>query len=151
MTNCSVLEKVNMTQRLLFAASIAFLSFTTLSAQDYGELDTYSATIAPEDMRSSSGTRLTTIGAVLQQDRVNFHRFGIRQKGDSGDSVFGDKAKRALIPQIYVVYDNWDARLEKMIRDETPFDIEVLICGSDGTPSVLGVVTEWVMDHSGCY
>ena len=55
-----------------------------------------SATIGPEDMRSSNGAQLTTIGAVLQQDRVDFHRFGIRQKGDSGDAIFNDQAKRAL-------------------------------------------------------
>ena len=140
-----------MIQRLFLAASIALFSAAVLSAQEYGELGSYSATIAPEDMRNSSGTRLTTIGAVLQQDRVNYHRVGVRQNGDTADTIFSDPAKRALIPKIYVVYDGWDARLEKMIRDGTPFNVDVLICGSNGTPSVLGVVTEWVMDHSGCY
>ena len=119
-------------------------------AQGYGEIGSYWAVIGPEDMFNSSGVRLTNLGAVLQQDRANFHRFGIRHVGDEGDPVFGNPAARALIPQVYQV-SGPQPQLEAMVRAGQPFRVFVFICGYGGTPSNVIPVPEWIGDHSGCY
>jgi hypothetical protein len=45
-------------------------------------LASYAAHIGPEDLRNSQGDRLREPWQVLRQDRANFHRFGIRHRGD---------------------------------------------------------------------
>jgi len=61
----------------------------------------YHALIGPADHYNSSGVRLGDFGAILQQDRANFHRFGRRDELDGWDPIFGDPAQRARIPQIW--------------------------------------------------
>lgn len=138
--------------RKLFAMAFVLAGFSAsqLAAQGYGELGGYWATIAPEDMYNSRGVRLTTLGAVLQQDRANFHRFGIRQQGDESDPVFFDRATRARLPALY--QQSYKVpELEAMVRSGQPFRVYVFICGSGGRPSNIAVVPEWIGDHSGCF
>ena len=60
----------------------------------------YYTEIGYEDFFNSRGAPLTDVGAVIQQDRANFHRFGIRHAGDEGDPYFGNKSWRAAIPDL---------------------------------------------------
>lgn len=51
-------------------------------------LESYEAWIGPDDVVNSRGARLTEAWQVIRQDRANFHRFGIRDPGDTGDRFF---------------------------------------------------------------
>ncbi|MEX1663357.1 hypothetical protein AB4874_17245 [Thioclava sp. 15-R06ZXC-3] len=63
-------------------------------------VDSYVAVIGPQDRFNSSGAALTQPGQILAQDRANFHRFGIRQDGDTADRTFLTTEKRARIPAL---------------------------------------------------
>ena len=82
----------------LIAAAIAV---TPLTAQAQQVLAQYYTTLAAEDFTHSRGVRLGTFGAILQQDRANFHRFGIRHGGDESDPYFANKQLRAGISELY--------------------------------------------------
>ncbi len=87
----------------LLIVSLGFLSFGTITSNAQEQvLATYGAELGPEDYFNSSGTRLTSINAIIAQDRANFHRFGIRHEFDRTDPIFGDKAARARISQVPV-------------------------------------------------
>jgi hypothetical protein len=62
-------------------------------------LGAYNTTISGRDLYASDGVRLTGIGAILQQDRANFHRFNRRDRGDDSDDLFLSAESRALIPR----------------------------------------------------
>ncbi|MDR4306927.1 hypothetical protein IHQ68_09885 [Chelatococcus sambhunathii] len=57
----------------------------------------YCARLGENDHYSSKGQRLTSVGAVIQQDRANYHRFGRPDPEDQGDPVFSNKASRDLL------------------------------------------------------
>lgn len=61
----------------------------------------YLAWLGPEDIVNSQGVRLTNFGSVLAQDRANYHRFGIRHRLDSSDSIFGSRDMRSALPRFY--------------------------------------------------
>ncbi len=70
----------------------AFPAITLMMAQAAfaaPNLASYYATIGREDFYNSSGSPLRDVGAVVQQDRANFHRFGLRHSGDETDPYFG--------------------------------------------------------------
>ncbi len=57
----------------------------------------YCARLGENDHYSSKGQRLTSVGAVVQQDRANYHRFGRPDPEDQGDPVFSNKANRDVL------------------------------------------------------
>ncbi|WP_420410328.1 hypothetical protein [Hoeflea sp.] len=61
----------------------------------------YLAWLDARDTVNSSGVKLGSFGQVLAQDRANYHRFGIRQELDMGDTVFGSRDMRAKLPKLY--------------------------------------------------
>lgn len=63
-------------------------------------LEQYVAFIGVDDLYNSSGARLTQPWQILRQDRANYHRFGISQLGDEGDSFFGSIENRALMERL---------------------------------------------------
>jgi hypothetical protein len=140
-----------MAKRVLLTIVLAVLAMSPAAAQEYGELAWYSARIDVADMQNSRGQPLAKIGAVIQQDRANFHRFGIRQARDSDDGIFSDRAMRAALPNLVDVVGG-DNALETFINRRQPFDIEVYVCGTPGRPSVAIVIpTNVIGGHSGCY
>ncbi len=70
-------------------------------AQAQQMMAAYFAELGYEDYFNSRGAPLTDAAAVLQQDRANFHRFGIRHQGDDSDAYFGDQGSRAAIPNLF--------------------------------------------------
>ena len=66
-------------------------------------LDESVAYIGRSDLRSSEGVRLTQAWQVIRQDRANYHRFNVRDRGDQGDTFFGEAQNRAI--------------MERMVRD----------------------------------
>lgn len=77
----------------------------------------YVADIGPEDHYNSSGTRLGTFGALLAQDRANFHRFGIRHPNDGWDPIFDSRAMRAQISDSVLRVPDYDAPYVRNVLD----------------------------------
>lgn len=68
-------------------------------------VDEYNAYIGREDLYNSNGERLREPWQIIRQDRANYYKFGIRQRGDEPDSFFASVDNRA--------------KAERMIRDGT--------------------------------
>ena len=58
---------------------------------------TYMTYLGPEDRVNSRGVHLTRAEAIVQQDRANMHRFGIRHTHDERDPWFNTKESRAAM------------------------------------------------------
>jgi hypothetical protein len=88
---------------LITATLLAALTFGGVAPAFASELlETYFARLGEDDHFNSKGERLTSVAAIIRQDRANFHRFGIRDPDDESDSFFSRANNRA--------------RLEKMIN-----------------------------------
>lgn len=85
--------------RVALAVLIATLGGAPVAAQEY-RVGGYMAWIGPEDLFNSSGERLATAEAVIQQDRANYHRFGIRHPGDDSDNWFFQREARAAMTKM---------------------------------------------------
>lgn len=138
-----------MVKHVFLVVALAALS-SPVVAQEWRQFAYYVAYIGPEDMRNSSGQPVTSLGGVLQQDRANFHRFGIRHPQDDSDPVFADRGFRALIPQMVNAGGNAGGTLAQMARYGQPFLVGVFVCGYGATPSVIYLAGAGE-DHSGCY
>lgn len=78
----------------------AVLALTCLSAAGAARADelieAYDAHIGEDDLYNSSNERLKQPWQIIRQDRANYHRFGIRQRGDEGDGFFASAKNREL-------------------------------------------------------
>ncbi|OOY08173.1 hypothetical protein [Thioclava sp. F36-7] len=137
--------------RLIAIIPLPLIGYPGLSAaQDWTQIAAYSAFIGPQDMRNSKGAALRSLGAALQQDRANFHRFGLRDARDESDPVFADRASRARIPAMVEAGGDTRGSFTQMVRAGQPFGVYVFVCGYGRTPSVI-YIAGWGEDHSGCY
>ncbi|SOC05683.1 hypothetical protein [Rhodobacter maris] len=82
----------------VLAGLVALPWATPLAAQEL--IGAYTAYIGADDLYNSKGARLSAPWQVLRQDRANFHEFGIAQRGDEWDPVFGDVDNRALMERM---------------------------------------------------
>jgi hypothetical protein len=98
----------------------------------------YSAEIASPDMINSSGAQLQNLAAILQQDRANYHRFGIRQDGDEADPYFADFRTRARMPAIYKPGPR-DAEIEALLAFGAVIRLDVEVCLRNGRPVQIGI------------
>jgi len=80
------------------ALAVAFCVPGSLMAQEL--IGSYTAFIGNEDLVNPKGARLKQPWQVLQQDRDNYHRFGISQPGDEWDVFFGSIKNRQSIQQM---------------------------------------------------
>ena len=106
---------------------------------------TYFAALGPQDYYNSSGTRLTSFAQVLQQDRANFHRFGVRDVYDEGDPIFADREARSMIPALFAAGDNgwWAAQpVSPPTWAILDADILVFICATGGQ------ITHLIVSHA---
>jgi hypothetical protein len=60
-------------------------------------MDTYIARLSLADHFNSSGKLITTVPGIIRQDRANYHKFGVRDREDQNDSVFGIERNRDLM------------------------------------------------------
>lgn len=95
--------------RTLLAATLIALG-TTASAQQV--IGSYVAYIGQDDLYNSKGVRLSEPWQVLRQDRANYHRFGISQRGDEWDPFFGDINNRAIMERM-IMNGSIDANAER--------------------------------------
>ena len=119
-------------------------------SQDWGQIAYYVAYVGPEDMRTSSGEPLMNLGGALQQDRANYHHFGIRHSQDESDPIFADRNLRAKIPEMVSAGGNLGGSLSRDAQDGKPFMVNVFVCGSGSIPSVIYLAGSGE-DHSGCF
>jgi hypothetical protein len=122
--------------RALVAAALAALVTTSASAQTV--IEAYYAELSQRDMFNSSGVRLTDLGAILQQDRANVHRFGKRDPGDELDPFFANRELRARIPGLYARGDT-DPLIARIVTGGSPLAVLVLLCGGRAQPEYLVV------------
>ena len=83
--------------RCLFGAvalASCTLALPTAAQQEIGYYDTW---ISPQDARNSTGTALTSVCAMVQQDRANYHRFNRPDRFDGHDLFFASAEARAVI------------------------------------------------------
>lgn len=84
-------------------------------------LANYTAFIGVRDLFNSNGVRLASVGAVLQQDRANFHKSGLADGSggfsDSQDGYFTSLARRtALSTAPYYVDCNMTPAQERAFK-----------------------------------
>ena len=82
---------------LALGLALAWLPVPAAAADEL--IGEYTTWLSPQDARSSRGQPLNDICAIVQQDRANYHRFGLRDPGDGGASVFVSREARARITQ----------------------------------------------------
>jgi len=79
----------------------------------------YTAVIGPRDMTNSSGTRLASFAAIMQQDRANLHKSGIGDSfGDyreTVDSYFTTLERRSFLSRARY-YTDCTASLRDLIK-----------------------------------
>lgn len=96
----------------------------------------YFALIGPADFHSSAGVRLRDFGAILQQDRANYHRFGRRDEMDDWDPIFSDPAQRARIPHIWQIAPGSEYIPGAVLSGQTRF-LWIRVYGTRGTPQIM--------------
>lgn len=81
---------------------VSFLTAAGFTQQlQAGELlEIYHARLGTDDHFNSRGQRLTSAAAIIRQDRANYHKFGIRDRGDTGDEFFASKSNRAILERM---------------------------------------------------
>lgn len=91
MATCSRLRKI-------LVLALALILPAPAIAQEV--LDRYVAVIGAQDRVNSSGAALTQPAQILAQDRANYHRFGIRQAGDTEDRSFRTTEYRGQLARL---------------------------------------------------
>lgn len=92
----------------------------------------YFAWLDARDTVSSKGVRLDSFGAVLAQDRANFHRFGIRQSMDGNDPIFSSRDMRARLPQLYAAGRPVEAYILEDVMSGRGHFVFVRVIGRNG-------------------
>lgn len=85
-----------------------------------------------KDTVTSKGIKLDSFGAVLAQDRANYHRFGIRQELDTGDAIFSNKDMRAKLPQLYQAGRPVEAYIRDNVMSGRGHYVYVRVMGKNG-------------------
>lgn len=124
-------------RHLLIAFGSLILAPTAAQAQDL--IGQYTAFIGPADRVSSQGMELTDFGAILQQDRANFHRFGLADDLDMADPVFANPDYRARIPSIWLVMRGSEYVVDRVLSGQ-PQLLSVLVYGYGGEPAFIVVL-----------
>ena len=86
-------------RKLTIVTVMAFGALAASPATAQHWLGEYYTLIGPNDFYNSSGTRLRDFCAIIQQDRANYHRFGIRDQADEWDPFFDARVARNRISQ----------------------------------------------------
>ncbi len=90
-----------MKRLLLFAlATVASLGGTVTAASADNLRESYVAVLSSQDHFNSSGERLKSAAAIIRQDRANYHKFGLRDKGDEGDQFFASAHNREILERL---------------------------------------------------
>lgn len=123
-------------RRLMMAAMLCVFAGGASAQQVIAE---YYAMLSNNDRFNSRGTLLTDFGAILQQDRANFHRFGTGDSNDDWDPVFGSPEMRALIPGLYANGPGAPGYIRNSALNGQGAFVYVRVFGRNGVPSWIEV------------
>lgn len=120
---------------IYLAAALAALSAVPAAADEL--IGSYSAYIGEDDLYNSNGDRLRQPWQILRQDRANFHKYGISQRGDEDDDFFASAENRANME--YMVQHGKIARsaAKALVRGGVMVTVEIY--GSGGTGDFVNV------------
>lgn len=110
------------------AALAALIGTATLApaatAQDQ-PLESYYAKLSRWDHFNSSGVRLTTAAQIIRQDRANYHKFGRRDPGNSGDSFFRSAANRARLEALIAAGHSDRATIDRIVNGTPTIRVDI--------------------------
>ncbi|WP_223274694.1 hypothetical protein [Tateyamaria sp. syn59] len=119
----------------LGAAAIALtLNFGPAQAQQL--IAEYYTLLTGADLRNSRGVPIGDFCGIVQQDRANHHRFGIRHDGDQWDPIFADRAARAQIASTCQLAAGSEY-IPSMIAQYGTRYVWVRVYGSGGWPTLV--------------
>ena len=114
---------MNTARMAALAALFGLASASAASAQ--GIVDEYCTKVSRNDKVASDGYALTDAASILRQDRANYHKFGIRDPGDQGDSTFKSAKARSRIPAMLDNGDTDAATLRKIVSGNPRVCVEI--------------------------
>ncbi|MDQ6809602.1 MAG: hypothetical protein M3Z64_09305 [Verrucomicrobiota bacterium] len=88
----------------------------------------YHARLGEHDHYDQRGRRLTTVRAVLERDRENYHRFHRRDASDGDDSFFTTEARRRLFYRMKIIFKNFGEHPGRAVIGEY-LDVDVTVVG----------------------
>ena len=103
----------------------------------------YYTSLYAEDMRNSRGQPIGDFCAIVQQDRANYHSFGLRHDGDQGDPFFASPDMRARIAGACYLMPGSEYVADWVVSGRPRF-VHVRIYGVNGIPTAL-----WVSEGAG--
>lgn len=119
---------------LVFAFPCAANAQSVTRARTTPELlETYTAYIGRDDLYNSSGERLTKPWQIIRQDRANYHRYGIRDRGDQSDSFFADEINRQNLETMMSNGSMSPTARQMILRGNCWVNVEIYGHGSTGT------------------
>ena len=89
-----------MLRSIIFAFAIGISVYAPTFSHAQQLIGSYVARLSEADHFNSRGQRLTSAAAIIRQDRANFHRYGIKDPEDGGDTFFADEGNRAELEQM---------------------------------------------------
>ncbi|MEO0634483.1 MAG: hypothetical protein AAFY52_10230 [Pseudomonadota bacterium] len=119
---------------LLIAVTAVFTVPAQASAQQL--IAAYYAMLTGPDLSNSRGVPLGSFCAIVQQDRANYHRFGIRQQGDEWDPVFADRNARSVISTSCQMAAGSEYVPASLAQYGSKF-VYVQVFGSGGVPTLI--------------
>ncbi len=123
---------------LIGAVALAYCGLA-LPAAAQQEIGSYNTWISPQDARNSDGKALTSVCAMVQQDRANYHRFDRPDRYDGHDLFFGSVEARAVISSNCGVREGLsDYILRSVARGEAAY-IHVTIFGQGNRVTGVGI------------
>lgn len=128
--------------RHILAALIATMLGTTVvgaqsaifkSGDDEQVIERFRVFIDTQDLYNSQGERLSQPWQIIRQDRANYHSFGVRQRGDEGDSFFASAENRATLEQMLRRGHISAEAAREIIAGNVMVEVEIIGEGKVGT------------------
>lgn len=92
----------------------------------------YVAYIGEADLYASDGLRLAQPWQVLRQDRANFYRYGVRDKGDEGDPFFDTAENRATMERMVMSGSIDPAAARRIVQGGVYVEVTIYGAGNRG-------------------
>ena len=113
------------------SALFVLVSVSSVSAGDI----LFEAKLSEKDHFSSAGKRLTTVAAIVRQDRANYYKYGKRDAGDTGANFYNSAASRAKLER-EISNMKISSSLRKAILNGTP---QIYVGADDDGTLILGL------------
>ena len=112
---------------------ICGLALLPAAAQAENQITSFFTHLGTPDAYNSRGVPLNDVCTILQQDRANWHRFGIHEEYDSYDPFFTTTDRRAMIAGNCVYDRNYYSNAGSNIRSGSrTYYVHVRVFGNGG-------------------